>query len=323
MSSPFEFGLLLHTRGMLGDDNDRPPSFDELWEQAASAEQMNFDQIWLGDSVCILNRARGDCLTTMAALACKTDRIKIGTVPLIAALRNPVLLAHSLATLDVISRGRISVAASVAGTAEYNEREFVACGVPFHQKAGRLSEAIVLMRRLWSEKSFAFEGRYYQFEEIGVLPKPIQKPGIPIWIAAAKNDNALRRVAKLADGWVTIAHNLEDFTSRRRKIEAYAADFGRQKDLRGSLLFASLNLGRDGNAARDEGWSWMERFFRRPRREITSQATIFGTVKECAAILNRYIDAGLTGLIIRIASADEKTQMQRLIEELKPALSAR
>jgi alkanesulfonate monooxygenase SsuD/methylene tetrahydromethanopterin reductase-like flavin-dependent oxidoreductase (luciferase family) len=129
MSLAFEFGLLLHTRSMLGD-KDRPPSFDELWGDAAYAEQMNFDQIWLGDSVCILNRARGDCLTTMAALACKTDRIKIGTVPLIAALRNPVLLAHSLATLDVISQGRLSVAVSVAGRAEYNEREFIACGVP-------------------------------------------------------------------------------------------------------------------------------------------------------------------------------------------------
>ena len=147
MSSAFEFGLLLHTRGMLGD-KDSSPSFDELWEDAAYAEQINFDQIWLGDSVCILNRARGDCLTTMAALACKTNRIKIGTVPLIAALRNPVLLAHSLATLDVISKGRISVAVSVAGTAEYNEREFIACDVPFHQKAGRLSESIVLMRLL-------------------------------------------------------------------------------------------------------------------------------------------------------------------------------
>jgi alkanesulfonate monooxygenase SsuD/methylene tetrahydromethanopterin reductase-like flavin-dependent oxidoreductase (luciferase family) len=204
MSSAFEFGLLLHTRSMLGD-NDRPPSFDELWEDAAYAEQMNFDQIWLGDSVCILNRARGDCLTTMAALACKTDRIKIGTAPLIAALRNPVLLAHSLATLDVISQGRLSVAVSVAGRSEYNEREFIACGVPFREKAGRLSESIVLMRRLWSEKSFAFDGKYYQFKEVGVLPKPIQKPGVPIWIAAANNENALRRMAKLGDGWVTIA----------------------------------------------------------------------------------------------------------------------
>jgi len=319
-SSQFEFGLLLHTRNMLGD-NIRPPSFDGLWEDAAFAEQMNFDQIWLGDSVCILTRARGDCLTTMAALACKTNRIRIGTVPLIAALRNPVLLAHSLATLDVISRGRLSVAVSVAGTAEYNEREFIACGVPFHQKAGRLSESIVLMRRLWLEKSFAFAGKYYQFKEIGVLPKPIQKPGIPIWIAAANNENALRRVARLADGWVTIAHNLEVFTARRRKIDAYAAEFGRQNHVRGSLLFASLNLGKDGEAAKEQGWSWMERFFGRPRREITSQATIFGTVKECAETLRRYIDAGLTGLIIRIASSDDKTQMQRIVEELKPALS--
>jgi alkanesulfonate monooxygenase SsuD/methylene tetrahydromethanopterin reductase-like flavin-dependent oxidoreductase (luciferase family) len=320
MSSPFEFGLLLHTRSMVGD-NEKPPSFDQLWEDAALAEQMNFDQIWLGDSVCILNRARGDCLTTMAALACKTNRIKIGTVPLIAALRNPVLLAHSLATLDVISRGRISVGVSVAGTAEYNEREFIACGVPFHQKAGRLSESIVLMRRLWSEKSFAFDGTYYQFKEVGVLPKPVQKPGIPIWIAAAKNENAFRRVARLADGWVTIAHQLEDFTIRRRKIDAYAAEFGRQNQMRGSLLFASLNLGSDSEAAKEEGWSWMEQFFGRPRTEITHQATIFGTVKDCAETLRRYIDAGLTGLIIRIASSDEKTQMQRIVEQLKPALS--
>ena len=317
-SDKFEFGLLLHTRDMLGEE-ERPACFDELWEDAAFAEQMTFDQIWLGDSVCILNRARGDCLTTMAALACKTNRIRIGTVPLIAALRNPVLLAHSLATLDVISGGRLSVAVSVAPTTEYNERQFIACGVPFRQKAGRVSESIVLMRRLWSERSFAFDGKYYQFKEIGVLPKPIQKPGIPIWIAASDNENSLKRVAKLANGWVTIAHNLEDFTIRRRKIDAYAAEFGRQNDVRGSLLFASL--GKDGGVSKDEGWSWMERFFGRPRSEITNQATIFGTVKECAETLHRYIDAGLTGLIIRIASSDEKNQMQRIVEELKPALS--
>ena len=319
-SAQFEFGLLLHSRNMLGED-DRPACFDELWEDAAGAEQMNFDVIWLGDSVCILNRARGDCLTTMAALACKTNRIRIGTVPLIAALRNPVLLAHSLATLDVISRGRLSVAVSVAPTTEYNERQFIACDVPFHQKAGRLTESIVLMRRLWSEKSFEFSGKYYRFKEIGVLPKPIQKPGIPIWIAASDNDTALKRVARLADGWVTIAHDLEVFNTRRRKIDAYAAEFGRQNDVRGSLLFASLNLGKNGDAAKDEGWNWLERFFKRPRHEITQQATIFGTAKECAETLHRYVDAGLTGLIIRIASSDEKTQMQRIVQELKPVLS--
>lgn len=320
-TAPFEFGLLLHTRNMLGDEQ-HTACFDELWEDAAYAEEMGFDQIWLGDSVCILDRARGDCLTTMAALACKTNQIRIGTVPLIAALRNPVLLAHSLATVDVISRGRLSVAVSVAPTTEYNERQFIACDVPFHQKAGRLSESIELMRRLWSEKSFAFDGKYYRFKEIGVLPKPIQKPGIPIWIAASGNENALKRVAKLGDGWVTIARNPEDFAIRRKKIDSYAAEFGRQNEVRGSLLYASINLGPDGATANDEGWSWMEKFFGRPRREITHQATIFGRVKDCAETLHRYIEAGLTGLIIRIASSDEKTQMRRIMEELKPMIAA-
>lgn len=320
-NSPFELGLLLHTRNMLGE-NGRPPSFDQLWESAAYVERMNFDHIWLGDSICILNRARGDCLTTMAALACKTSRIRIGTVPLIAALRNPVLLAHSLATLDIISNGRLSVAVSVAPTTEYNERQFIACGVPFHQKAGRLGESIVLMRRLWSESSLAFEGRYYQFKEIGVLPKPIQKPGVPIWIAAGNNENALKRVARLADGWVTIPRSLEDFMNCRRKIDGYATEFGRQNAARGSFLFVSVNLNKDGEAAKNEGWSWMERFFRRPRKEITHQATLFGTAEECAETLRRYIKGGLTGMIMRIASSDEKTQMHRLIEELKPLVSA-
>jgi alkanesulfonate monooxygenase SsuD/methylene tetrahydromethanopterin reductase-like flavin-dependent oxidoreductase (luciferase family) len=315
----FELGLLLHTRNMLGEDG-RPPSFDDLWESATYAEQMKFDTIWLGDSVCILDRARGDCLTTMAALACKTSRIRIGTVPLIAALRNPVLLAHSLATLDVISKGRLSVAVSVAPTTDYNERQFIACGVPFHQKAGRLNESIVLMRRLWSERSVAFEGKYYQFKEIGVLPKPIQVPGVPVWIAAGNHENALKRVARLGDGWVTIPRNLDDFTNCRRKIDAYAAEFGRENEVRGSFLFVSVNLNQNGDAARGDGWNWMERFFRRPRKKITHQATLFGTAEECADTLRGYMDAGVTGMIIRFASSDEKTQMQRMIEDLKPLI---
>ena len=130
-----------------------------------------------------------------------------------------------------------------------------------------------------------------------MLPKPIQKPGVPIWIAAGKNDNALRRVAKFADGWVTIAHNLEDFASRRRKIDLYAAEHGRRQDVCGSLLFASLNLGRDGEAARRKvgvGWSASSggRDVKLPVKRRSSVHEDF------AAILDRYIDAGLTGLII-------------------------
>src|SRR5439155_21831762 len=90
----------------------------------------------------LFGRAHADCLTIMAALSAKTRRVRIGTVPLIAALRNPVLLAHALATLDVISGGRVMVGVSVAPQYKYAEREFEACGVLFHHRAGRLNESV-------------------------------------------------------------------------------------------------------------------------------------------------------------------------------------
>ena len=89
-----EIGLLLHTRQILRQE-DAAQSFEHLWTDAAQAEEIGFDHIWLGDSVTVLDKARGDCLTTMAALAARTDTIRIGAVPMLPALRNPVLLAHT------------------------------------------------------------------------------------------------------------------------------------------------------------------------------------------------------------------------------------
>ena len=258
-----EFGLLLHTRELVR--NEGAASFDALWEQAEEAEEAGFDHIWLGDSVTILNRARGDCLTTMAALACKTERVKLGAVPFLPALRNPVLLAHTLATVDVISQGRVILAVSVGPTRDYIQRQFEACGVPAGEKAGRLSETIELMRRLWTEESFAYEGRYFRFEEIGVLPKPVQRPGIPIWIAADRNETGFKRVGRLGDGWVTLVSSLEQFAANRGKIDQHAASYGRPGAVPVSALYATLRMDRDGDAAREQGWAWMETFFRQPR----------------------------------------------------------
>jgi len=80
-----EFGLLLHTRQLIRQD-DAAKSFEQLWADAVQAEELGFDHIWLGDSVTVLDKARGDCLTTMAALAARTTRIRIGAVPMLAAL---------------------------------------------------------------------------------------------------------------------------------------------------------------------------------------------------------------------------------------------
>jgi alkanesulfonate monooxygenase SsuD/methylene tetrahydromethanopterin reductase-like flavin-dependent oxidoreductase (luciferase family) len=312
-----EMGVLLHTRHLIREEG--PTNFDPLWADAMFADEVGFDHVWLGDSVTILDKARGDCLTTTAALAAKTNKTRIGVVPFLAALRNPVLLAHTLATLDVISKGRIIVGASVGSVKQDMNEQFEACGVPPQEKAGRLNESIEIMRRLWTERAVTFEGKYYQIRNIGILPHPIQKP-IPIWFATGRNEKALKRAARLGEGWITNAVSLDVFTGSRRTIAAHAAESAREQTSYTTALYASFHLNRDGDRARAEGWAWMEDFFRQPRARLGQHLAIFGTPAECAQTVRSYMKAGLTAIIARLASEDQKTQMRLLLNELKPRL---
>jgi alkanesulfonate monooxygenase SsuD/methylene tetrahydromethanopterin reductase-like flavin-dependent oxidoreductase (luciferase family) len=323
MSSPqIELGLLLHTRHLIRD-GDRGSHVKELWKTAARADEMGFDHLWVGDSprLSMQDRAHADCFTMAAALAARTHKIKIGIVPFILAMRNPVLAAHSLATLDVISGGRTLVGVSAGHQYQFAQREFEACGVPYDQRAGRLNESIQLLRRLWTETSFAFEGKYYRFEELGIEPKPVQRT-IPIWVAASNHENALRRVARLGDGWFTVAHTATEFLDRRRKIGWYVNEHGRADSVIPSLLFATFHLSY-GATAEQDGWSLAESYFRQPRAKLSHITPFFGTPEQCAEKLRAYIDAGLTGIVARLVAADFQTQMRLMLEELRPRLLAR
>jgi len=319
-----EFGLLLHTRHLIRDA--QVADFGALWQQAQDAEGAGYDAIWLGDSITTLDRARGDCLTLMAALAMATRSVRIGTVPLLMSLRHPVPLAHALATIDVISNGRLAIGASPGPVAPYIARQFEACGVPAGEKAGRLGETIALCRRLWTEDRVTFEGKYFRLDNEGILPKPVQKPSIPVWLATGGSlaEAPLRRVARLGDGWVSTGPTPEAFAASRRAIDGYAAEYGRTSgELAPSLLFAAVRLDTNGERAREDGWAWMEAFFQRPRARLEGTYTpIFGTVAECAALLGRYAAAGMTGVIARIASDDLAAQTELLLDAVKPALGA-
>jgi probable F420-dependent oxidoreductase len=315
-----EFGLLLHTRHLVRGDHGAAP-LDEFWETARQAEAAGFDHLWAGDSprISLLDRAHADCLTIMAALAAQTKKIRIGTVPLIAALRNPVLLAHQLATLDVISAGRILFGVSVAPQYKHAEFEFEACGVPFKQRAGRLEESIRVMRRLWTEESFSFAGKYYRFPEIGIQPKPVQRP-IPIFVAAGDNENALKRVARLGDGWFTVAPTLEKYAARRNKITGFAREAGREvKDIP-SALFATFHLEAEAEKAEQEGWTLAENYFRQPRAALPHLSPFFDTPESCAQKLQGYVDAGLTAVVARFVSPDVAGQTRLLLNEVRPRL---
>lgn len=311
-----EFGFLLPTRGLLLE-NPQAPNVSELWDLAAAVEELGFQHLWIGDSVTA--KPRMECLTTLGALAAKTRRVKLGTSVLLPALRNPVLLAQATANLDVLSGGRIILGMGVARRTTLIDREFRACGVPVEQKAGRMNEVVKILRMLWREEKVAYSGKYYSFEEIGVLPKPMQKPGIPILMASNNVDGGLRRVAALGDAWMTNAITSEIFKICRDKLIAFAAAIGRDGEAIEPTFYASFHLHERGEVAREEGWQYMENYYYQPRDLIaTQQVTIFGTPDECAKVLQEYIDLGVKRVIVRFAAKDQFAQLKLCMRELMP-----
>src|SRR5215204_7479086 len=148
-------GYLLPTRERVMEGRDETGSLLALAEKA---EGLGYDSLWVGDS--LLARPRHDPLTLLAAVAARVPRVELGTAVLLPALRNPVVLAQQVATLDQISEGRIILGVGIASDVPNIRAEFVACGVPFEKRVGRMLEGLRLARELWTGKPVTWNGRW-------------------------------------------------------------------------------------------------------------------------------------------------------------------
>ncbi|MFG6202064.1 LLM class flavin-dependent oxidoreductase [Nonomuraea sp. JJY05] len=209
-----KIGYLLPTRDwtVLGNQD-----LSALIEQAKLAEELGFDSVWAGDSP--VTRPRADALTMLAAVAATTYRITLGTAVLLPALRHPLLLAHQLATLDGIANGRLIVGMGGGFAHPNTEAQFEAIGVGFKRRISRMEESIGIMRRLWTGETISHQGGHFTFHDVTLTPKPAQAGGPPIWLPGS-GERALRRAARLADGWLpypptqkAYAEDLEALTS--------------------------------------------------------------------------------------------------------------
>jgi alkanesulfonate monooxygenase SsuD/methylene tetrahydromethanopterin reductase-like flavin-dependent oxidoreductase (luciferase family) len=152
---PPQIGYLLPTRERVMEGR---PETAPLLELATRAERLGFDSVWVGDS--LLARPRHDPLTLLAAVAAQTRKVALGTAVFLPALRNPVVLAHQLATLDQISEGRLVLGAGIASDVPNIRAEFAAAGVSFEGRVGRMMEGLRLARALWTGKPVDWQGRW-------------------------------------------------------------------------------------------------------------------------------------------------------------------
>ncbi len=323
-----KFGISLSNRAVLFDW----ATTDDLISAAKVAEASGyFHGVWVGDN--LLSKPRLESIVTLSALAAHTSTVTLGTICLASfPLRDPILLAIQWASLDVLSGGR-TILAVCNGASEFDGPQFAheleVMGVKSNQRVGRVIEGIRILRRLWSEEQVTHQGKYFQFDDVECLPKPVQKP-MPILIAAnpkpgqaddATVDRIMRRVAKYADGWQTDATPVETFRQRFQIIQEYAHQGGRDPSKFDSCLHLMVNINNDRDEAYKEAEVFLTSYYGAGAisRERAELWLAYGPPEAVIEKIQAYIDAGCTTPVLRFVSPDLSGQLQRCIEEVLPA----
>ena len=307
-----KYGFTLPGRGQLATP-------ERLGIIAKKGEEFGFDTLLTGDHILVPKNISSvypyteggefpgsgsgesmEQITLLSYIAGQTSKIRLVTSVLIVPHRNPLIAAKSLATLDVLSGGRLVVGVGVGWMRE----EFQALGLPpFEERGAVTDEYIRAFKVLWTEDEPHFDGKYISFDDISFLPKPAQKPHPPIWVGGESRP-ALRRTAELADGWYPLGSNPtfpmgtpEQLQAGLDRLAQYAQRFGRDP-------------------------STIETIYRTHQFELQKEAAgpdrlpFVGDADQIAGDIRRYQEMGVTSMIWDfLRQTDDLDSMLGLMED--------
>jgi probable F420-dependent oxidoreductase len=258
----------------------------------ATAERLGFDSLWAGDHIAF----PAPILDPLAALACyaaHTETITLGTCVYLLPLRHPTPVAKMVASLDFLSQGRVIFGVGVGG--EF-PGEFQASGVPVRERGGRTNEAIGVLRSLWRGMDARHEGRFFCLDPVRLLPPPARPGGPPIWIGG-RSEAALRRTARLGDGYVGYLLSPDGFRERMDKIRAEARAEKSERPITAALMVFSL-IDSDREAAARKAAQFLGAMYGRPMESAVAKYCLVGSDEDCGEAVGRYKTAGVEHLIL-------------------------
>lgn len=225
-----------------------PGDWTYLLEQAQAADRAGIDRLVVSDHVVFgeqldeygrpeIGGSKGgrqptgpdghwlEPLTLLSVIAGQTQRVRLGTNILLAALRRPVVLSKTLATLDVLSQGRVDLGVGVG----WQKEEYEAAGLSFSGRGELLDHSLSVLRTIWSEPRASFSDELLSFDAIHSMPKPRQPGGVPIWVSGTTNARVARRIARFGSGWIPWGPAMADpaagIVEMRRLVEEAGGSF--------------------------------------------------------------------------------------------------
>jgi probable F420-dependent oxidoreductase len=277
---------------------------------AVRAEELGFTGLWSLDSVPGAATARGDTLDGLHALtaaAMVTSGARLGIAVIVLPERHPARLARELATIDHLSGGRLVVGVGV-GRDDPAPR---ALGLPGDRRVRRLRENLEVMRLLWSQDEVDHEGELYRFSGVTIGPKPLQRPGPPVWFGAGA-EPALRRAAQLGDGWMGAGSSSSSaFSDQVRFLRDALREEGRDPAAFPIGKRVYLAVDDDAGRARQRLTPRLDGFYSAPG--MTDRVAVCGSAQACAEHLRGLVDAGAEELLLN-PLYDYMDQLEALAE---------
>ncbi len=287
---------------------------------ARHADRVGYDAVWVGDS--IVAKPRLEALTTLAFLAAMTTNVRLGTAVLLPALRHPVVLAHQIASVDQISRGRVVLGLGVGWSLPSAAREWAACGMDHTRRARRLEEHVEIWRMLWSGTPVTHSAHRVELVDHAIGPLPWTASGPPVLITAGNRGEMIAaqfdRFARLGDGIITTYVHAEECRLVRERAEDALGRHGRALPGFPLCVYTTVRMDDDVGRAERTTAEFLATYY---GGGVHQRGTMgLGPAPAVLEALARYAAAGVTDLCVRFAGDDQQRQLERFTTEVLPAL---
>jgi probable F420-dependent oxidoreductase len=269
------------------------PAGSTLLTWAEEIEQLGFDALWFRDHV-LWHSPVLDPFTVLGAIAGRTSRMRLGPGVLLLPLRNPLLVAKAVASLDFVSGGRAMLGVGVGG--EF-PKEYEACGVPMRERGRRADEGLDAIRALWTRSPAAHVGIVYRFADVVMEPRPVQRPHPPIWVGG-RSDQALERAGRRGDGWLAYFTTPQGFRSRLDRALDHWGRREPRRDVFGAGLILYIRVAPTREDAERAAVEYLTREYRQPFDELAGRYCALGRPDQCAADLARFAEAGVRDFVL-------------------------
>ena len=293
---------------------DGPVDMEHIRNFAIKAENLGYDSLWLQERV-IGDFAMLEPVTLLSYVAAITAKLKLGTSVILLPLRNPLQLAKAYSTLDVMSNGRAIMGVGLGG-GHLGSHEDV-FGYSREGRVTRFTEAVQIIKLLWTESKASFQGRYWNFKDVSMEPKPVQKPHLPI-IFGGHHENALRRSVKYANGWMGAGSSSSgSFIRESARIRDMLAEARRDPT---TFHFAKrVYIAVDNDEARAE--RRIREWFggRYKNADLGPKVSIWGSAAKCTEKIQEIVKAGAQQIVFN-PMFDEMEHLEICAKEIMPHL---